>query len=64
MKLGQAELFAGGGLSMLMQSFNQREDTVVATSPSTGKVTSLKKSRGGSYSLQTMAIELHLTFML
>jgi hypothetical protein len=63
-KLGQAEIFAGGGFSALTQSFSQREDTVVATSPSTGKVTSLKKNRGGSYSLQAMSLELHLTFML
>ncbi len=63
-KLGQAELFLGGSLSTLIQSFSQRNDTVVATSPSTGKVNSLEKNSSGSYQLQAMSISFHLTFIL
>jgi hypothetical protein len=63
-KLGRAELFVGGSLSTLIQSFSQRSDTVVATSPSTGKVNSLEKNSSGSYQLQAMSLSFHLTFIL
>jgi hypothetical protein len=63
-KLGKAELFLGGSLSTLIQSFSQRNDTVVATSPSTGKVNSLEKNTSGSYQLQAMSLSFHLTFIL
>jgi hypothetical protein len=63
-KLGQAELFLGASLSTLIQSFSQRNDTVVATSPSTGKVNSLEKNSTGSYALQAMSLSFHLTFIL
>lgn len=63
-KLGKAELFLGGSLSTMIQSFSKRNDTVVATSPSTGKVNSLEKNTAGSYQLQAMSLSFHLTFIL
>ncbi len=63
-KLGRADLFVGGSFSTLMQSFSKRNDTVVATSPSTGKVNSLEKNSAGSYQLQAFSIAFHLTFVM
>lgn len=63
-KLGRADLFLGGSVSTLIQSFSKREDTVVATSPSTGNVTSIEKKSTGSYQLQVLSIAFHLTFMM
>jgi hypothetical protein len=63
-KLGKADLFLGGSGSLLMQNFSQRVDTVVATSPSTGKVNSIEKSSSGSYQLRTVSFAFHLTFIM
>ncbi|WP_141734751.1 hypothetical protein [Oligoflexus tunisiensis] len=63
-KLGKADLFLGGSVAMLMQSFSKRVDTVVATSPSTGKVNSIEKSSSGSYQLQTLSLAFHITFIM
>lgn len=63
-KLGKADLYFGGSLAMLLQNFSKRQDAVAATSPSTGKVTTLEKSSQGSYALQVISIQFHLTFLM
>jgi hypothetical protein len=63
-KLGKADLFLGASLSTLMQSFSKRNDTVVATSPSTGKVNSIEKNSSGSFQLQALSLSFHMTFLM
>lgn len=61
---GGKDLYCGAALSTLVESFAKRHDTVVATSPSTGSVNTIKKSSRGSYQLQALTLDFHLTFLL
>ncbi len=63
-RMGQSDLFIGASFSTLMQNFSSKKDTVVATSPSTGKVTSLEKTSQGSYQLRAFSLQLHLSFVM
>lgn len=63
LKFGSYDLYVGASISSMIQNFSSKNDNVVATSPSSGQVSSLDKSSQGNYPLQLVSLQLNLSFL-